>query len=64
MRRVVIFAMPIALLVATLIGGSAAHAASTLPVAAVAASGHDGNVPGNALDGSLSTRWSAEGDGS
>lgn len=64
MRRTVIIATPIALLVATLIGAPAAHAASTLPVAAVAASGHDGNVPANALDGSLSTRWSAEGDGS
>ncbi|RLP84313.1 alginate lyase [Micromonospora sp. BL4] len=64
MRRTVIIAMPIALLVATLIGVPAAHAVSTLPVAAVTASGHDGNVPANALDGSLSTRWSAEGDGS
>ncbi len=34
-----------------------------LPVVAVAASSSDGNVPGNAVDGSLSTRWSANGDG-
>lgn len=34
-----------------------------LPVAAVAASSSDGNVPTNAVDGTLSTRWSAIGDG-
>ncbi|MEU4768747.1 polysaccharide lyase family 7 protein [Actinosynnema sp. NPDC023794] len=34
-----------------------------LPVSAVTASGHDGNVPGNTLDGDLATRWSDEGDG-
>ncbi|WP_267937672.1 polysaccharide lyase family 7 protein [Saccharothrix sp. S26] len=34
-----------------------------LPVSAVTASGDDGNVPGNTLDGDLSTRWSDEGDG-
>jgi len=33
------------------------------PNAAVTASTHDGNIPENTLDGSLSTRWSAEGDG-
>jgi F5/8 type C domain len=33
-----------------------------LPVAAVTASSHDGNVPQNAVDGNLGTRWSAEGD--
>lgn len=33
------------------------------PNAAVSASTHDGNIPENTLDGSLSTRWSAEGDG-
>ena len=36
---------------------------SPLPVSAVTASGHDGNVPANTLDGDLSTRWSDEGDG-
>jgi hypothetical protein len=30
---------------------------------AVTASTHDGNVPGNTVDGSLDTRWSAQGDG-
>jgi hypothetical protein len=29
----------------------------------VSASGHDGNVPANTVDGSLATRWSANGDG-
>jgi hypothetical protein len=31
--------------------------------AGVSASGHDGNVPANAVDRNLQTRWSAEGDG-
>ncbi len=31
--------------------------------AAVTASSHDGNVPANTVDGSLGTRWSANGDG-
>jgi len=34
-----------------------------LPVASVSASANDGNVPANTQDGSLSTRWSANGDG-
>ena len=34
-----------------------------LAVASVTASAHDGNVPANTLDGSMSTRWSASGDG-
>jgi unsaturated chondroitin disaccharide hydrolase len=34
-----------------------------LPVAAVTASSSDTNLPKNAIDGSLSTRWSARGDG-
>jgi poly(beta-D-mannuronate) lyase len=29
----------------------------------VTASANDGNVPGNAVDGDLNTRWSANGDG-
>ena len=35
----------------------------TPPASAVSASTHDGNVPGNAVDGSLDTRWSSNGDG-
>jgi hypothetical protein len=35
----------------------------TLPASAATASTNDGNVPANALDGSLDTRWSALGDG-
>src|SRR6266568_5235940 len=40
-------------------------AADGVKLAAVSAtaSANDGNVPANAIDGSLSTRWSAEGDG-
>jgi unsaturated chondroitin disaccharide hydrolase len=34
-----------------------------LPVAGVTASSNDGNVPANAVDGNLATRWSAAGDG-
>jgi hypothetical protein len=37
--------------------------AAKLPVAAVAASANDGNVPENTLDGNLATRWSADGPG-
>ena len=37
--------------------------AAPLPVTSVTASGDDGNVPANTLDGNLSTRWSDEGDG-
>jgi poly(beta-D-mannuronate) lyase len=35
----------------------------TVPAANVTASADDGNVPANTLDGSLATRWSAQGDG-
>src|SRR5207253_3088269 len=35
----------------------------TLSVAAVVASGNDGNIPQNTLDNNLTTRWSASGDG-
>src|ERR1051325_11656285 len=37
--------------------------AAAVTVQSVTASGNDGNVPANTLDGSLSTRWSANGDG-
>ncbi|MBB5801871.1 hypothetical protein F4560_001639 [Saccharothrix ecbatanensis] len=40
-----------------------AAAGPPLPVTGVVASGHDGNVPANTLDGDPGTRWSAEGDG-
>ncbi|WP_241562477.1 discoidin domain-containing protein [Streptomyces hoynatensis] len=48
---------------ATVVGGPPAEAATALPIAGVTASDDDGNVPANAVDGDLSTRWSAEGDG-
>jgi hypothetical protein len=35
----------------------------TIPAANVTASTSDSNLPGRAVDGSLSTRWSGEGDG-
>jgi hypothetical protein len=35
----------------------------TPPASAVAASTNDGNVPGNAVDNNLGTRWSGNGDG-
>jgi hypothetical protein len=35
-------------------------AAGSLPVTAVSASGHDGNVPANVLDANLNTRWSCD----
>jgi hypothetical protein len=35
-------------------------ATGPLPVAAVSASGDDGNVPANVLDGNLNTRWSCD----
>ena len=38
-------------------------AAATVPIVAATASSDDGNVPANAIDGNLSTRWSGEGDG-
>jgi poly(beta-D-mannuronate) lyase len=50
-------------LVAAGVSGVAQAAGSVLPVSAVTASGDDGNVPDNTLDGNLSTRWSDEGDG-
>ena len=37
---------------------------SVLPVISVTASGNDGNVPSNAFDNNLATRWSDEGVGS
>jgi unsaturated chondroitin disaccharide hydrolase len=40
-----------------------APAGASLPVAGVTASADDGNVPANAIDGNLATRWSAQGDG-
>ncbi|SDD58741.1 Right handed beta helix region [Paenibacillus sp. UNCCL117] len=36
---------------------------AALTASSVTASTHDGNVPGNTIDGSLATRWSAQGDG-
>ncbi|MGG1552832.1 chondroitinase-B domain-containing protein [Paenibacillus ferrarius] len=43
--------------------GLAADAKLTIPAANVTASADDGNVPANVVDGNLTTRWSASGDG-
>jgi poly(beta-D-mannuronate) lyase len=45
------------------ISGLAADAKFVISGSAVTASADDGNVPANTVDGSLSTRWSASGDG-
>jgi poly(beta-D-mannuronate) lyase len=45
------------------ISGTATPAKLTVPAASVTASADDGNVPANTVDGSLATRWSANGDG-
>src|SRR3954462_6345054 len=37
---------------------------TVLPVTSVTASGNDGNIPSNAFDNNLGTRWSDEGIGS
>lgn len=37
--------------------------AEQIPISAVTASSHDGNIPENTIDNNLNTRWSAEGDG-
>ncbi|HEY0699183.1 MAG TPA: polysaccharide lyase family 7 protein [Micromonospora sp.] len=63
MRRTAMLTVPIVLLGVGLVAAPA-HAADVLPVSGVVASADDGNVPANTLDGDLSTRWSAEGDGS
>ncbi|WP_415830320.1 discoidin domain-containing protein, partial [Kibdelosporangium persicum] len=34
-----------------------------LEIKGISASADDGNVPANTIDGDLTTRWSAEGDG-
>jgi hypothetical protein len=43
---------------------AAAAACSPLTIASVSANGNDGNVPSNAIDGNLNTRWSRGGVGS
>jgi poly(beta-D-mannuronate) lyase len=44
-------------------GGGGGTVKFTVPGASVTASSDDGNVPANTVDGSLATRWSANGDG-
>src|SRR4029077_8591351 len=47
----------------TAIYARAATPVNPVSVAAVVASGNDGNIPQNTLDNNLATRWSALGDG-
>ncbi|HEX2133904.1 MAG TPA: polysaccharide lyase family 7 protein [Actinophytocola sp.] len=63
MRRIGLAAAALVPAVAALVVGGVAHAEEALTVEAVSASGDDGNVPENTLDGDLDTRWSDEGDG-
>jgi uncharacterized protein YxeA len=44
-------------------GGTGTSSKLTLSAANVTASSNDGNVSANAVDGSLATRWSADGEG-
>ena len=44
-------------------GPAVAQTEITPPASAVSASTNDGNLPGNAVDDNLTTRWSANGDG-
>lgn len=64
MRRTL---LPAAAVLSVVLSGAgvapAAAAGPPLTVTAVTASGDDGNVPANAVDGNLATRWSDEGDG-
>jgi hypothetical protein len=48
---------------AVTIGGGGSPAKFSVPGTSVTASADDGNVPANTVDGSLATRWSAQGDG-
>ncbi|MEK3719349.1 chondroitinase-B domain-containing protein [Paenibacillus sp. FSL H8-0034] len=53
-------------LLVTMLPISATYAADAkfiIPITNVTASGNDGNEPKNVLDGNLTTRWSASGDG-
>lgn len=59
--RVVAAAVLVPAVVTVLTGGVAQ--AEPVPVQSVTASGDDGNVAANTLDGDLATRWSDEGDG-
>ncbi|MEU8354337.1 discoidin domain-containing protein [Streptomyces sp. NPDC048845] len=67
-RRPLAFAAlaPVMAVLAMLLAPATAHSADspiTPAAGAVTASTHDGNVPGNVVDGDYGTRWSGEGDG-
>jgi len=47
----------------TPVGDNWTYVETSIPASAVSASTNDGNVPANAVDDNLATRWSANGDG-
>jgi hypothetical protein len=66
MRRFLLLLVPAAVaagVTLTAVHPAAGAAGPKLTVTGVSASGDDGNVPANAIDGDLTTRWSDEGDG-
>src|SRR5687768_10056337 len=58
-----LLALAVACALGTSVRPAAAETEITPPGSAVSASTNDGNLPANTVDGSLSTRWSANGDG-
>ena len=56
-------ALTLVVVVGVLPPAAAQYVEVTPAASAVSASTNDGNVPGNAVDNGLSTRWSANGDG-
>ncbi|TYP69872.1 chondroitinase-B domain-containing protein [Paenibacillus methanolicus] len=60
MTCLIVFCMLFALLPGA---AGAADAKFAIAGSGVTASGHDGNVPANTVDGNFGTRWSASGDG-
>ncbi|MFC4853216.1 polysaccharide lyase family 7 protein [Actinophytocola glycyrrhizae] len=63
MRRVRVVAAVLVPATAVVLMGSGVAQAEPVAIQGVVASGDDGNVPANTLDGDLGTRWSDEGDG-
>ncbi len=63
MKAVRLAAVTLVAVMAAVVVNGVAQAADPVSVQAVVASGDDGNVPANTLDGDLATRWSDEGDG-
>lgn len=63
-RKMSAFVLSVCLLASLLpLAAQAADAKLSVPGTMVSASDDDGNVPANAVDGNMTTRWSALGDG-